>query len=132
MLASKPSFRQLAFLIDYWSMPHFLLGTLVAMMSSVFGQPAVPFFFITLAIAILWELVEMRFRIREARINVASDIITPLFAFMLTRWIVGSQTMTQEQHVALLSVTIIFYALVSYAAWRARYDDDPDFQDTIA
>jgi hypothetical protein len=131
MPLARPSFRRLAFLIDFWSMPHFLLGTLVAMVSSVFGYPALPFFFVTLAIAILWEFIEMRFNIHEARINVTSDIITPLFAFMITRWIVGAQTMSHEQHVALLIITIIFYTLVSYAAWRARYDDDPDFQDTI-
>lgn len=115
-------------IIDSWSVPHFLLGTVVAMIGSVFGYPVWPLFFVTIIIAILWELVEMQLRIREARINVASDIIVPLFAYLLTLWLVGSDRTTHEQRVALLVVTIIFYTLVSYAAWQARFNDDPDFQ----
>jgi hypothetical protein len=119
--------RQLRHAIDYWSMPHFLLGTLIALIGLVFGLPAGLFFFVTLVVAVLWEIVEMRLRIREAKVNVASDIIMPLFAYVLTLWLTASQAMQQEQLVALLSVTIITYVLFNYAAWRARFNRDPDF-----
>ncbi len=119
--------HQLRHAIDYWSMPHFLLGTLIALIGLVFGLPAGLFFFVTLVIAVLWEIIEMRLRIREAKVNVASDIIMPLFAYVLTLWLTTSQAMQQEQLVALLSVTIITYALFNYAAWRARFNRDPDF-----
>lgn len=119
--------HQLRHAIDYWSMPHFLLGTLIALIGLVFGLPAGLFFFVTLVIAVLWEIIEMRLRIHEAKVNVASDIIMPLFAYVLTLWLTTSQAMQQEQLVALLSVTIITYALFNYAAWRARFNRDPDF-----
>jgi hypothetical protein len=115
-------------LIDYWSMPHFLLGTLIAMIVRVFGYPVVPLFFVTLVVAILWEFVEMRLRIREARINVASDIFMPLLAYIVTLWLTGGTlAVRHEELVALLIVTIVFYTLISYAAWAARFDHDPDF-----
>lgn len=114
--------------IDYWSMPHFLLGALVALMVRVFGFPVLPLFFVTLVIAVLWEVVEMRLRIREAKVNVVSDIVMPLFAYIVTLWLTGGAMMRHEQYVALLMVTVIFYVLVSYAAWVARLDHDPDFQ----
>ena len=126
-LLKRPVWRLRKF-IDYWSMPHFLLGTLIAMIVRVFGHPVLPLFFITLAIAILWEFVEMRLRIREARINVASDIFMPLLAYTVTLWLTGGTlSMQHEQLVALLIVTIVFYILISYAAWQARFDRDPDF-----
>ena len=129
MLGRYALTRRLRHSIDYWSMPHFLLGTLIALIGRVFGLPPVPLFFVTLVIAILWEFVEMRLRIREAKVNVASDIVMPLLAYVVTLWLAGTDNMTHEQMIAFLVVTIIFYVLVSYAAWAARFDLDPDFQD---
>ena len=119
--------RQLRHSIDYWSVPHFLLGTLMALMGRVFDFPVLPWFFVTLVVAVLWEFVEMHLRIREATINVVSDIVMPLLAYGLTLWLVDSRVMQHEQLVALFSVTLITYILVSYAAWRARFAHDPDF-----
>ena len=99
----------------------------MALLGRVLEYPAFPLFFITILIAIVWELFEMRLHIREARVNVASDILMPLLAYVVTLWLIGSERTNHEQRVALLIVTIIFYSLVSYAAWRARFDHDPDF-----
>ncbi len=128
MLRKYALTRHLRHSIDYWSMPHFLLGTLIALIGLVFGLPAVPLFFVTLVVAVLWEFVEMRLRIREAKINVASDIIMPLFAYVVTLWLTGTDSMEHEQYIAFFVVTIVLYVLVSYAAWTARFDHDPDFQ----
>lgn len=129
MLRKYALTRRLRHSIDYWSMPHFLLGTLIALIGLVFGFPALPLFFVTLVVAVLWEFVEMRLRIREAKVNVASDIVMPLFAYVVTLWLTGTDTMQHEQYIAFLVVTIVLYVLVSYAAWTARFDQDPDFQD---
>jgi|GEM_PF-6590579 len=114
-------------LIDSWSVPHFLLGTLIAMLTVVFNYPPLPLFFVTLIVAIVWEFFEMRIGIRETRMNVVSDILMPLLAYVVTFWLLGAPGMTHEHHVALLTVTIIFYSLTSYAAWQARFSQDPDF-----
>lgn len=115
--------------IDYWSVPHFLLGTLVALIGGVFSLPAWPLLFVTLIVAVLWEIVEMRLRIRETRLNVASDIVLPLLAYVATLWLTGGTDMTHERMIALLIVAVIFYVLANYAAWAARMSLDPDFQD---
>lgn len=127
MRALKKSVHRLKGFIDYWSMPHFLLGTLVALFGRVLEYPAIPLFFVTIFIAILWELVEMQLRIRETRINVVSDICMPLLAYVVTLWLVGGERTTHEQRVALLIVTIVLYSLINYEAWRARFERDPDF-----
>lgn len=114
-------------LVDAWSVPHFLLGSLVAMLATVFVFPFLSSLFSTLVIAILWEFIEMRVGIREARWNVFGDIVLPLLAFVVTAWLVSGVNMDHDHHVALLVVTIVLYTLVSYAAWYARFHQDPDF-----
>jgi hypothetical protein len=69
----RPFSRVLGQSIDFWSVPHFLFGVLIAMIVQVFSFPAVPLFMVMLSIAILWEIVEMRLKIRESLINVFSD-----------------------------------------------------------
>lgn len=125
-MARKSSKRSLN-LIDSWSVPHFLLGTLIAMVTVVFGFPPLPLFFVTLTVAVLWEFFEMHVGIRETRMNVVSDLLMPLLAYVVTLWLLGAPGMTHEHQVALLTVTIIFYSLTSYAAWQARFSEDPDF-----
>ncbi len=120
------SLRSFKGLIDYWSVPHFLLGMLVALSVRVFGLPTIPFFIATLGIAILWEYFEMFLHIRELKLNVLSDTIVPLLAYVFTLWLTD-HAMRPEQQAALLITTIIFYVLVSSAAWQARLSRDPDF-----
>lgn len=120
-------FRKSSNLIDSWSVPHFLLGTLIAMLTVVFDYPLLPLFFVTLVVAVIWEFFEMHVGIRETRWNVVSDIFMPLLAYVVTLWLLASPGMNHEHHVALLTVTIIFYSLASYAAWQARFSQDPDF-----
>jgi hypothetical protein len=123
----RPFSRVLGQSIDFWSVPHFLFGVLIAMIVQVFSFSAVPLFMVMLSIAILWEIVEMRLKIRESLINVFSDISLPLGAYVLTLWLTDSRAMRHDQLVALLNVTIVTYVLVSYLAWRARFEHDPDF-----
>ncbi len=99
----------------------------MAMIAQVFAYPAMPMFMLMLVIAILWEIIEMRLKIRELSANVLSDIGFPLVAYALTLWLTDSRVMHHDQLVALLQVTVVTYALVSYAAWRARFEHDPDF-----
>lgn len=97
------------------------------MVTVVFGFPPLPLFFVTLTVAVLWEFFEMHVGIRETRMNVVSDLLMPLLAYVVTLWLLGAPGMTHEHQVALLTVTIIFYSLTSYAAWQARFSEDPDF-----
>lgn len=120
-------FRPPTQFIDAWSVPHFLLGTLTAMLTVAAGYPIVPLFFVTLIVAILWEIFERKVGIRETKMNVVSDVFMPLLAYVVTVWLVATPDISHEQHVALLTVTIIFYSLTSYAAWQARFSRDPDF-----
>lgn len=114
-------------LIDFWSIPHFLSGAVAALFAVIFAFPVLPMFFVTFAFAVLWELLEMRFQLREASWNVASDIALPLIAFPMTILLIGSAVPDHERRVGLFLVVLVLYVYTNVVAWHARLDGDPDF-----
>ncbi|MGB5018942.1 MAG: hypothetical protein WBO66_04390, partial [Candidatus Moraniibacteriota bacterium] len=70
--------------LDWWSIPHFLFGVVMAFLALVLAWPLSFTFGAMLIIAILWEGFERRIRIRESRSNSKMDILLPLLAFLLT------------------------------------------------
>lgn len=114
-------------LIDAWSIPHFLFGSVMAMVTLDFDFPVWPLFFTTFIMALVWEYIEYFFGLGEGRTNVISDIFMPLISFPLTVLLFDSPVIHHEQHTALLTIILVFYSLACYAAWRARFDRDPDF-----
>lgn len=114
-------------LIDFWSIPHFLAGAVAALFSVAFALPIAPMFFITFAFAVLWEFLEMGFRLREASWNVVSDIALPLISFPLTILLVRTADPDTEHLTGLFLVVLVLYIYTNVAAWHARLDGDPDF-----
>lgn len=114
-------------LIDPWSVPHFLAGVVAALSAVVFVWPIFPVFFGMLLLAVLWELLELRFRLSEAPGNAWVDILLPLIAFTITLPIVSSPVIGRDQHQALLVVALFLYIVTNFLSWRARFDHDRDF-----
>lgn len=114
-------------LIDFWSIPHFLSGAVAALFAVVFAFPVPLMFFVTFAFAVLWELLEMRFRLREASWNVASDIALPLISFPMTVLLIGAAVPDHEHRVGLFLIVLVLYVYTNVVAWHARLDGDPDF-----
>jgi hypothetical protein len=114
-------------LFDFWSIPHFLFGVLMAMVAAVFFLPPVAVFCAVFVVAVSWELLEMKFKLRESRWNVASDVMLPLLAFPITFFFVERPTLSQEHRVAMMVVVILIYVYANAIAWQARFDQDQDF-----
>lgn len=116
-------------LIDPWSAPHFLFGTVMAFVVIVFSLPVMTTFFAMLIIALLWEWLEKYFRLSEAPGNAGMDVLLPLFAFAVTFFFVNTTNMSAEQGQALLIISIFLYIFVNFFAWRARFEHDREFRD---
>lgn len=114
-------------LLDFWSIPHFLSGAVAALFAVVFTLPVPIMFLITFAFAVFWELLEMRFRLREASWNVASDIALPLISFPMTILLIGAADPDAEHLSGLFLVVLVLYVYTNVVAWHARLDGDPDF-----
>lgn len=114
-------------IIDIWSVPHFLFGTVTALCVLAL---AVDFWFsyaVLVALAVGWEIFEIKARIRETGNNVASDIVLPLIAYPLTFLLAETMTVDMEQRVALAVVSVFLFCVINFFSWQARYYRDPDF-----
>ncbi|MEP7162826.1 MAG: hypothetical protein ABI747_03630 [Candidatus Moraniibacteriota bacterium] len=113
--------------IDIWSIPHFVFGVVVSMFALLFGVPFTETLLITLVLAIFWEYFEMRLRLREERLNVLADVLLPLFACLVTFLLLGNEAISFEQRIGLLTVSVLFYIMVTVVAWRARLNHERGF-----
>jgi hypothetical protein len=114
-------------LFDWWSVPHFMFGIVMALMAIFFSWPALYTFFGTLVLALLWELLEKYVRLSEAPGNGWIDVVLPLFAFVITYLLVDQAELNHERHLGLLVITTLLYLFINIIAWRARFEKDEEF-----
>lgn len=115
-------------LLDYWSVPHFLFGTVLALFTITFSLSVVYMFFVTLYLAIFWELLEMRFRLREAKGNSGIDVLLALLGFSIAFILVDRINANVGNQGSLLIITGILFLCLNFFAWRARFEHDGEFQ----
>lgn len=115
-------------LIDYWSMPHFLFGTVMALLAVTFSLAFEFMLALTLSLAVIWEILEIRTGLREAFSNRMSDIVLALCSFILTFLITNHIHRSIMHPDSLLIITILFFFGINFFAWRARFEHDKEFE----
>lgn len=114
--------------IDYWSIPHFLFGAVTALAAAIFLVPSRTAFFLTLVLAVLWELFEWKgLNVEEDFRNRVSDVIFPLVAYGATNLYVGAVITGSERKISLFAVVTFLFLYTNFMAWRARSRHDRDF-----
>lgn len=113
---------------DWWSVPHFLFGMVMALGALAFVLPTLLLFFVTLVVALLWEWLEKYYRIRETSNNTLIDILLPLIAFVMTLFLVDQVDVRPEHHRSLFVIVFFLYLAINFFAWRARFENDREFQ----
>ena len=115
--------------LDWWSIPHFLFGVVMALGALVFVWPLEIAFVATLFVALLWERFERRIRIHETKRNAKMDVILPLLAFGLTVFLMSRMpTQAIEDRQAFFLTAVFLYLFVNFIAWRAKMENDREFQ----
>lgn len=114
-------------LFDWWSVPHFMFGIVMALAAISFSWDMYLTLLWTLILALLWELLEKYVRLSEAPGNGWVDVMLPFLAFALTSVLVDQAALNHERHLGLLVITVLLYGFVNMIAWRARFEKDHDF-----
>jgi hypothetical protein len=114
-------------LFDWWSVPHFMFGIVMALLAISFSWPASYTFLGMLVLALLWELLEKYVRLSEAPGNGWVDVALPLLAFVITYLLVDQAALNHDRHLGLLTITVLLYLFINLIAWRARFEKDEDF-----
>jgi|SRR6185369_2620354 len=123
----KQSVFKLNKMFDWWSVPHFMFGMVTALSAITFYWPTFDLFLITLVLALLWELLEKKYRLSEAPGNAWVDVVLPLMAFVMTYLLVDTSKLNHEGHVGLLTITLLLYGVINMLAWQARFAKDKQF-----
>lgn len=123
----RERFMNIKKILDPWSVPHFLFGVVMAFGTIIFLWPAVPLFFVTFFLALVWEWLEARFHLREAPGNAWMDILLPLIAFTATFLFAAFIDINEERGRAFFTVVVLLYIFTNFFAWRARFERDRDF-----
>lgn len=126
-MRKKKSIFDPAKLFDWWSVPHFMFGIVMALAAISFSWPAFLVFVIMLVLALLWELLEKYVRLSEAPGNGWVDVVLPLLAFVVTYLLVDKAALNHDRHLGLLTITTLLYGFINLIAWRARFEKDQDF-----
>jgi len=124
----KGRFWYLKKVIDFWSIPHFLFGTLLTFVTIAFHLSVIKMFFVTAFLAIVWEGIEMKWRLSEAPRNGFADILLALVGFGVTFFFVDRFPVDPDRYDSLLIFTSILFLCLNFFAWRARFEHDQEFQ----
>lgn len=128
-MKNTKNFWRVGKVVDWWSIPHFLFGVVMALGALVFAWP-LPFAFVgTFAIAFMWEKFERSIRIQEAKENSRMDILLPLLAFGITIFLMNQMpSRTDEDEQTFFLTAVFLYLFLNFIAWRAKLENDREFQ----
>lgn len=104
---------------DLWSIPHFLYGAIIGFLPS-FGISFVLGFAWTLGSAVLWEIGEKVFKIKESKKNILLDIALSVVAYVLIAALLARYALEQGHLFIALAAVIGINAIMVYFGWRAH------------
>lgn len=115
--------------LDWWSIPHFLFGVVIALSALVFAWSIPIAFAGTFIIAFMWEQFERRIHIRETPANSKMDILLPLLAFGITIFLMDQMpSRTGEDEQTFFLTAVFLYLFLNFIAWRAKLMHDREFE----
>lgn len=128
-MKNTKNFWRVGKVVDWWSIPHFLFGVVMALGALVFAWPLQFAFVGTFVIAFMWEKFERSIRIQEAKENSRMDILLPLLAFGITIFLMNQMPLrTGEDEQTFFLTAVFLYLFLNFIAWRAKLENDREFQ----
>jgi hypothetical protein len=105
--------------LDLWSVPHMLTGVLIALLVVVLKVSFLTGFFITLAVAILWELFEIATKVYEIKTNSVVDIVIALVGYSLFFYIPKWFNLDNKGTTTLLAILLVVFLATVITGWIA-------------
>jgi hypothetical protein len=112
---------------DLWSIPHFLFGILMALVSPLIDISFLTALALTVILAMLWEIYEKFVDIKETIQNSLLDIILPIVAFTLTAQLLLAFPLHPDDLLVITGAVFILYAFTNVSGWLAYRRRNRDF-----
>ncbi len=109
-------------IIDLWSIPHLLSGTLVAWVAVQLGVDLWIGLGVSIAIAVLWELFEKVTHLSDAehKTNGPSDIVAAQIGYGLGAWVFSTYQGTSIDTIVFLGTAGVF-VVVCILGWLSHH-----------
>jgi len=82
--------------IDFWSIPHFLFGAMLASLARAFDVSVWGVALAMFIVAVLWEVFEVVEHIPESRTNGVIDVVLAIVGFVIVAWLLPLFSHTVE------------------------------------
>ena len=105
--------------IDLWSIPHFIIGVIIAFGSVFLGISHLNGFIIAVVITIGWEIFEYVFKIPELFTNRIMDILVALIGFGIVIWAIKHFDLSDKSIQVWLTIVIVIFLLTNIIGWLA-------------
>lgn len=113
---------------DLWSIPHFLFGILMGISPFLIGISSYSALVLTIVCALLWELFEKLFHIKESMQNILLDIILSVVAFLLTSSILQSYSLHPDDLAVVATAVAALFIFTNISGWLAYRRRNRDFR----
>lgn len=105
--------------LDLWSIPHFLLGVLTALLPPLLGASLVQALVLTLVFALSWELFERYAGIKETFLNGLADVLLPIVSFTGVSFLLRAYAFHPDELAVFMSATLTLYCYTNLSGWLA-------------
>lgn len=102
--------------VDFWNVPHFLIGILIGFILIYLKSPFILSLFIVFIIKSSWEIYEHIWVIKEAIPNKILDVVTGILGYLFIYSINQSRPLTWINLVVIIILEIIFASWGLYSA----------------
>ncbi len=97
--------------VDFWNIPHFLVGLLIGFVLIYLKSPFALSLFIVFLIKSGWEIYEHIRVIKEAIPNKILDVVTGILGYLFIYWINQSRPLTQ------IDLGLVVLLEIFFASW---------------
>lgn len=104
---------------DLWSIPHFLFGVLMCIVSALMAIPVFIAFTFTGLLAVFWEIAEEYMGVRENILNSFSDIVLSIMAFVLTYQALLAYPLNFDTLMVIFVAVLSIYTFTNVSGWLA-------------
>ena len=113
--------------LDLWSIPHFLFGILMGFLPFFIDVSPFVAGLLTVILAVLWEMGEKFVGIKETVLNSIFDIVLPIFAFIITSYVLRVYPLHPDELLVAVGATLILYVFTNVSGWLAYRRRNRDF-----
>ncbi|HMP67122.1 MAG TPA: hypothetical protein PKA60_00025 [Candidatus Paceibacterota bacterium] len=107
--------------IDLWTIPHFLIGVIFAFVAIIENFSVFNSFYLLVALAVLWELFEVKYNLTEPFTNRIVDVFASITGFYFAVVLIDYFDPQGDLFRNILYFLMIIYVVSNIIGWLCKH-----------